>query len=107
VLWIYLAQCLQFFGYAFFTPASVYYVNQVVKDADKVKGQTFMGMAFGISNLIGNFSGGLMLDASGSVTFMLTVGTVISIVGLIALLWIDNFHARQAKNQPSSLVETP
>lgn len=84
--WIYMAQGLQFFAYAMFTPASVYYVNQVIRGADKVKGQAGMNMALGVSGMIANFLGGLMLDSSGGVSFMLTVGLGVSLVGLVLVL---------------------
>lgn len=90
--WLYVAQCLQFFAYALFTPASVYYVNQVIRGADKVKGQAGMNMALGVSGMTGNFLGGFMLDASGGVGFMLTVGLAVSLVGLV-LVWL--FTERQ------------
>lgn len=69
-----------------FTPAGVYYVNQVIPGADKVKGQAGLAMALGISGMIGNFLGGFMLDSSGGVTFMLTVGLGVSLIGLL-LVW--------------------
>jgi MFS transporter, PPP family, 3-phenylpropionic acid transporter len=89
VFWIDVAQCVQFFAYAMLTPASVYYVNQAIGDADKNKGQACMGMTMGISGLVGNYLGGLMLDSSGGVPLMLTVGTVVSLVGLVMLVLID------------------
>ncbi|GAB4128489.1 MAG: hypothetical protein Fur005_48710 [Roseiflexaceae bacterium] len=84
--WIYVAQCFQFFAFALFIPSSVYYVNQVIREADKVKGQAGMTMALGISGMIGNFSGGFMLDSSGGVAFMLTVGLAVSFVGMVLVL---------------------
>jgi PPP family 3-phenylpropionic acid transporter len=86
VEWIYMAQCLQFFAFAMFVPASVYYVNQVIRGADKVKGQAGMTMAMSISGVIGNFLGGIMLDSSGGVSFMLAVGLGISLGGLVLVL---------------------
>lgn len=94
VFWIDIAQCLQFFAFAMFVPSSVYYVTEVIDAVDKVKGQAYMGMALGLSNMIGNSLGGLMLDASG-VPFMLTVGITVSIVGLILLVLIDGLRPRR------------
>lgn len=84
--WLYVAQGLQFFAYALFMPASVYYVNQVIHGADKVKGQAGMNRALGISGMFGNFLGGFMLDTGGGVSFMLTVGLGVSLVGLVLIL---------------------
>lgn len=91
IFWIDAAQTLQFFAYAIITPASVYYVNQRVSDEDKVKGQTIMGMSMGISGLVASLLGGLILDSSGGVPLMMGVGTVISLLGLILLLFIDRW----------------
>lgn len=93
VFWVDAAMCLQFFAYAMFIPASVYYVNEVISGADQNKGQALMGMVMGISGLIGNFLGGLMLDSSGGVPFMLTVGLAISAVGFVMLVVIDRRKA--------------
>jgi MFS transporter, PPP family, 3-phenylpropionic acid transporter len=88
IAWIYVAQSLQFFAFAMFVPASVYCVNQVIRGADKVKGQAGMTIALSISGMIGNFTGGLMLDSSGGVSFMLTVGLAVSLVGLALVLFL-------------------
>lgn len=89
IFWFDVAQCLQFFAYALLLPSSVYYVNHVIAEVDKVKGQSYMAMSMGISGMVGSFLGGVMLDACGGVTLMLTVGTVVSLAGLILLLAID------------------
>lgn len=94
VLWIYIAQSLQFFAYALFLPASVYYVNRVIGDVDKVKGQTIMAMSMGISGIIGNFAGGFMLDMHG-VPFMLTAGILVSAAGLALLLAVVKRTGKQ------------
>ena len=89
VFWVMVAQCFQFFAYALFLPASVYYVNEVIGDADKVKGQTLMGMVMGISGMIGSFVGGFILDSSGGVSLMLLVGTIVSFIGMLLLFIVD------------------
>jgi len=93
---IYLAQSLQFFAFALFVPASVYYVNHVIADVDKVKGQALMTMAVGVSNMVGNYVGGMLLDLpGGGVSLMLGVGLAVSLVGLVALFVIDGLPARR------------
>ncbi|MBA4383367.1 MAG: hypothetical protein C0410_01390 [Anaerolinea sp.] len=89
VFWVEAASCIQFFAYAMFIPASVYYVNEKISGADQNKGQALMGMVMGISGLLGNFLGGLMLDTSGGVPFMLTVGLFVSMAGFVMLIMID------------------
>lgn len=93
VVWVYVSMSLQFFAYAMFIPASVYYVNEVISGADQNKGQALMGMVMGISGLLGNILGGLMLDSSGGVPFMLTVGLGISVVGFVILVLVDRRKA--------------
>jgi PPP family 3-phenylpropionic acid transporter len=98
--WIYVAQCLQFFAFAMFIPASVYYVNQVIYGANKVKGQTSMVLGMSISAMLGNFLGGIMLDSSGGVGFMLSVGLAVSFLGLVlVLLFIKQIDARRSATQ--------
>jgi MFS transporter, PPP family, 3-phenylpropionic acid transporter len=97
---IYVAQTLQFFSFAIFLPASVYYVNQVIQDADKVKGQSFMVMALAISNILGNSVGGVILDYGGGVPVMLIAGIAVSILGLLLLFWLDK-GARKKFSQES------
>jgi len=106
VLWIYIAQSFQFFSYAFITPASVFYVNQVINEGDKVKGQAFMGMTFGFSGLIGNLLGGVLLDTSGGVPLMLSVGIVVSIIGLILLVFFDKSGIHQTKKLSGTISNT-
>jgi MFS transporter, PPP family, 3-phenylpropionic acid transporter len=86
--WIYAAQCLQFFAFALFVPSSVYYVNEVINNANKVKGQAGIFLGTGISGMIGSLLGGFMLDSSGGVSFMLTVGLGVSLVGLMLVLFL-------------------
>ncbi len=99
VFWLDAAMCLQFFAYAMFIPASVYYVNEKISGADQNKGQSLMGMVQGISGLLGNILGGLMLDSSGGVPFMLTVGLGVSFVGLVMLVAIDRRKGREQRTE--------
>lgn len=62
-----LAQPLQMLGYGLFTPASVYYVNESVPPADRVRGQTLMMAASnGLGGMLGSFLAGRTLDAGGA-----------------------------------------
>ena len=62
---IYLAQVCQMFAYALFVPASVYYVNEKIAVADRVKGQSLVTTSMTLSGVFANFAGGIMLDALG------------------------------------------
>jgi len=80
-----------------FIPASVYYVNEVIYGANKVKGQTSMVLGMGISGMLGNFLGGIMLDTSGGVGFMLSVGLAVSTIGLVlVVLFVKQIDARNS-----------
>ena len=98
VFWIMVAQSLQFFTFGLFLPASVYYVNQMTRKEDEVKGQALMSMAMGIGSMLGSLVGGLILDTSGGVSLMLLCGTIISLAGFILLLFVD-------RNQNTAAVE--
>lgn len=93
VFWVNASMLIQFFAYAMFIPASVFYVNEVIRGVDQNKGQALMGMVMGISGLAGNFLGGVMLDSKGGVPFMLTVGLGVSVVGFVMLVVIDRRKA--------------
>jgi PPP family 3-phenylpropionic acid transporter len=77
---VYLVQSLNMFGYAMFTPASVYYVAQIMGEGDKVKGQAYLGSAIAISGICTNFAGGRILDVYGPGTMMQCV-IALSIAG--------------------------
>ena len=72
----------------------MYYVNNVIAEVDKVKGQALMTMAVGVSNMVGNYVGGMLLDLPGGVSLMLGVGLAVSLVGLVALFVIDALPVR-------------
>ena len=62
-----LCQPLQMLGYGLFTPASVYFVNESVPPADRVRGQTIMMVASnGMGGMLGSYISGLALDAGAS-----------------------------------------
>ena len=79
---IYLAQATQMLAYALFIPASVYYVNQKVAVADRVKGQSLVTMSMTLSGVFASFCGGILLDAIG-VHEVLLVSAILSVVGAI------------------------
>ncbi len=83
VFMVHLSQIFQMLSYALFTPASVYYVNSIVEDHDKVKGQAMLGVAtVGIAGSIANITGGKILDTLG-VPFMLMLGSIVTATGFI------------------------
>lgn len=81
IMMIYIAQAIQIGAYAIFLPASVYYVNEVINEADANKGQSMVTTAIAASGIIANLVGGILLDAMG-VHQVLLIGVVLSILGL-------------------------
>ena len=77
---IYIAQACQFFAYAIIIPASVYYVNQIIRQEDAIKGQSMVTMAITGSGIIANLIGGIMIEEIG-VHDVLCIGIIVSILG--------------------------
>lgn len=82
---IYIAQALQMVSYAILTPASVYYANQIISQADLVKGQSMITMAYTASGIIANLAGGILLDILG-VKQVLLLGIIVSILGVVIVM---------------------
>jgi PPP family 3-phenylpropionic acid transporter len=78
---VYAAQLFQALSYGLFTPASVYFVNELMPSGDRVRGQTLM-MVFtnGGGIMVGSMVCGWAIDFSG-VNFMLALCTVSALVG--------------------------
>ena len=84
--WIYVSQAMQMVSYALFIPASVYYVNELVGESNRNKGQTFLGMGQSLSSICASLLGGMMLTAAGgNPQKMLLAAAVISTVGVVIL----------------------
>lgn len=82
---IFVAQFIQFLGYALYTPAIVHYTNKITKPQDKVKGQGYAAMAACIAAVFANLTGGALLDHFG-IFAMLLVGTMVSCIGTLLVL---------------------
>ncbi len=83
---IYLTQLSQALGFALFVPASVYYVNHVIKEKDRVKGQAFMTVTNTVGSIAGSLIGGVLIDRAG-VSVMLLVSTVIAGIGAVIVVF--------------------
>lgn len=79
---LYFSQVLQMISYAFYIPASVYYVNETMSEKDKVKGQAIMTGTTTLGGVIGSLLGGVTIDHFG-LTTMLTGGLVFAVAGTI------------------------
>ncbi len=84
--WIYVSQAMQMVSYALFIPASVYYVNELVGEGNRNKGQTFLGIGQSISSICASLLGGMMLTAAdGDPQKMLLTAAALSTVGVVIL----------------------
>ena len=80
---IFAFQMLQILGYGLFVPASVYYVNEIVSENEKIKGQSLVTVAsMGVGITIGNLLGGVTLDVFG-VSTLLIFSTIFSFLGFL------------------------
>jgi len=84
ILTIYIAQSAQILGFALFVPASVYYVNELVEQKDRVKGQAYMTVTNTLGSIFGSLFGGFILDEKG-VSVMLLVSFVMGIIGMLII----------------------
>ena len=80
--WVLAVQPIQMLGYGLFTPASVYYANENVSAADRVRGQAVMMIASnGLGSMLGNLLGGYVIDLDG-VGAMLALCTAFGVLGI-------------------------
>jgi len=93
---IYALQLLQMMGYGLFTPASVYYVNENVPAADRVRGQTLMMVASnGLGGMAGSLIGGRVLDMGG-VNAVLLFCIACGVAAVAFAVWAVRTPARGA-----------
>jgi MFS transporter, PPP family, 3-phenylpropionic acid transporter len=79
-------QVFQGLTFAVFIPASVYYINEIMHEKDRVKGQTFVTAMGTLGGFFGNVIGGRLLDMSG-VFAMLLFGVVGAVIGSALLFY--------------------
>lgn len=85
VTMVYFSMCFQLIAFALFTPASIYYVNDLIEKENRVKGQSMLGVAnIAVAGTLANLTGGRLLDAYG-VSAMLIVGTIVTAVGFLLI----------------------
>ncbi|HWS42573.1 MAG TPA: MFS transporter [Pseudoflavonifractor sp.] len=86
-----LVQPLQMLGYGLFTPASVFFVNESVPAADRVRGQTVMMVASnGLGGMLAGLVGGRLLDLGGASLMLgacIGLGVLSALLGIVALRW--------------------
>ncbi len=60
---LYLIQIFQPLGWGMMTVASVFYVNSIMKEQDRIKGQAYMTIALSVGTIIASLGGGWLIDA--------------------------------------------
>ena len=82
VMSLYLAHLVQMFSYALYIPASVYYVNHLMAERDRVKGVALINVPMTLGSVFGTLIGGWLLRLVGLHT-LLIVSTTVSAVGTL------------------------
>lgn len=81
-----IGQLFQAVSFAVFIPASVYYINEIMGEKDKVKGQTFVTGTITMGGFFGSVIGGWLLDRY-DVTAMLIFGSIGAAIGSALLFY--------------------
>ena len=89
-----LAQTLQMLAFALYTPASVYYANMRIDEADRVKGQAYLTMTMMLGGVFGSLFGGFLIDRFGFAVMQWSL-TAVSAAGMaISLAAIERVDTR-------------
>lgn len=83
---IYIAQVTQLLSFAVFTPSSVYYTQEIMDGADKVKGQSIMSSFLTLGSVFGSLIGGFLIDQRG-INFNLTFILVLTVIATILIIY--------------------
>lgn len=81
----YVAMILQMLSFAAITPATVYFVNEHIGEADKNKGQAVFATANTVGGLLASFVGGWLFQLL-SVKYGLTIGVIASVIGTMLMV---------------------
>ena len=92
---LYAAQVFEATGYALYTVAAVYFVNDLVEPRDRVKGQAWFAMTNTIGILLGTSIGGVLLDRAGAGA-LLGFATLTAFAGMLLLFILLGRKGRRA-----------
>ena len=84
---VYISEICQLGAYALFIPTSAYYVEEIMQELDKVKGQAYINVSITLGGVFSNLICGRILDKSG-VFSMLSVCLAVTAMGLL-IVWIS------------------
>ena len=91
-----IAAVMQMGSFAIYIPASVYYVNEVMEERDKFKGQALMTGTNTLGGVIGSLLGGFLIDQAG-VSVMNLAGLVMAVSGAV-LVFLFVFRQKPGSN---------
>lgn len=95
---IYASQILQGGAFAVCTPASIYYVNRLMREEDKFKGQAVLVGTNTLGGVFGSLAGGALLEAF-QVKTTLFFGLAVSLAGTLLVLF--SVHKKENLASPS------
>ena len=81
-----LGQVFQGVSFAIFLPASVYFINQTMREEDRVKGQTYITGFATLGGVVGSIAGGWLLD-NASVFMMLVFASAAAVAGCLLMFY--------------------
>ena len=87
----YLVQVFQPLGWGLITVSSVYYVNDLMQEQDRIKGQAYMTMSLSVATILGSIGGGWMIDAVG-VNGMLIAAVICGALGTAVVMCAHGKH---------------
>ncbi len=82
---LYAVQLIQPLGWGLMTVASVYYVNGLMGEEDRIKGQAYMTATLSVGTILASLCGGWMIDTLG-VSGMLWAAVICGALGSLAVL---------------------
>lgn len=100
---LYLSQFCQLFAYAVIIPVSAYYVEEIMSEADKVKGQAYINCAITISGVFSGLTCGSLVDAYGT-KFMVLVGCIVSFAGVLIIVFANYYHSGKKSGKIAGVV---
>lgn len=100
---IFVGQVFQGLTFAVIIPTAVAYVDQIMEEGDKVKGQTFTTGAMTLGGVISSLAGGWLLDHSG-VHPMLIFGSIAAVIGFLLMIYSVGGKVSPVK-QPAAVTD--
>lgn len=92
----YLVQVFEMTGYALYTLAVIYFVNEQVEESERVQGQAWFAMAITLGNVLASFAGGALLDFAGA-GMLLACATVTGGAGMAVLFLLLGRNSQTLK----------